>query len=64
MVARLPLGRSMWIAYPKRASRHATDLTQNELRAIALGIGLVDYKICSIDDDWSALKFTRKRSAR
>jgi hypothetical protein len=62
IVARLPPARSVWIAYPKRTSRHATDLTQNELRALALEIGLVDYKICAIDQDWSALKFTRKRA--
>lgn len=61
IVARLPAGRSLWICYPKRASRFATDLTQNELRSIALGAGLVDYKICAIDQDWSGLKFTRKR---
>ena len=61
MAARLPPARSMWIAYPKRAGRYATDLTQNELRARALESGLVDYKICAIDEHWSALKFTRKR---
>lgn len=61
MVARLPQGRSIWIAYPKRSSRYASDLTQNDLRAVALAIGLVDYKICSIDADWSAMKFTRKK---
>lgn len=63
MVVRLPESRSMWIAYPKRTSRHASDLTQKDLRAFALEAGLVDYKICAIDDDWSALKFTRKRSS-
>jgi hypothetical protein len=61
MIARLPLERSMWIGYPKRTSRYATDLTQNEMRDIALASGLVDYKICAIDADWAALKFTRKR---
>lgn len=61
MTARLPAGRSLWIAYPKRTGRRATDLAQSELRQAALQIGLVDYKICSIDDDWSALKFTRKK---
>ena len=60
MLTRLPLGRSIWIAYPKSSSRFASDLTQNDLRSIAIASGLVDYKICSIDQDWSALKFTRK----
>lgn len=62
VMARLAPGRSLWIAYPKRTSRHATDLSQNDLRACALDAGLVDYKICAIDADWSALKFTRKRT--
>ena len=62
MAARLPESRSLWIAYPKRTSSHSTDLTQLDLRALALRTGLVDYKICSIDADWSALKFTRKRA--
>src|SRR5579862_7822063 len=47
MTARIPAGRSMWIAYPKRSSAQATDLTQMEARRIALAIGWVDYKICS-----------------
>lgn len=64
MVARLPAGRSMWIAYPKRSSAHTTDLTQNELRTRGLAVHLVDYKICAIDANWSALKFTRKRKAQ
>lgn len=62
MIARLPPQRSIWIAYLKRTSRHTTDLTQNDLRAIALETGLVDYKICAIDENWSAMKFTRKRN--
>lgn len=61
MAARLPESRSIWIAYPKRTSRYSTDLTQTDLRALALRTGLVDYKICAIDADWSALKFTRRK---
>ncbi len=50
----------LWIAWPKRASGVASDLSQSVVRKIGLASGLVDYKICSIDDTWSALKFTRR----
>jgi hypothetical protein len=52
----------LWIAWPKQASGVATDISQNDVRRIGLASGLVDYKICAIDDTWSGLKFaTRKR---
>jgi CheY-like chemotaxis protein len=52
----------MWIAWPKQASGVVTDLTQNDVRRIGLGNGLVDYKICAIDATWSGLKFARRKS--
>ena len=55
----------LWIAWPKRASGVASDLTQTVVREIGLSSGLVDYKVCSIDDTWSGLRFTlRERGAR
>jgi hypothetical protein len=56
----------LWIAWPKRASGVATDLTQAVVRKLGLASGLVDYKVCSIDDVWSGLRFTKRkrRSAR
>ena len=51
----------LWIAWPKKASGVATDLTQNEVRRIGLASGLVDYKICAIDSTWSGLRFTRRK---
>ena len=53
---------SAWIIYPKKAGRHKTDFNQNDVRAAGIGAGLVDYKICAVDADWSGLKFARKRS--
>lgn len=53
----------LWIAWPKQKSGVKSDLTQNIVRQVGLAKGLVDYKICSIDDTWSGLKF-RKRKAR
>jgi hypothetical protein len=52
----------LWIAWPKKASKMITDLTQQVVREVGLGSGLVDYKICSIDATWSGLLFTRRKS--
>lgn len=54
-------GGGLWIAWPKKASGVASDLTQTVVRKFGLDAGLVDYKICSIDKTWSGLLFTRRR---
>jgi hypothetical protein len=51
----------LWIIWPKKSSKLAGDLTQNIVRQTGLGNGLVDYKICSIDDTWSGLCFTFRK---
>jgi hypothetical protein len=61
LIARLPEGASLWIVYPKRTSRFKVDFTQYDVRAIGLAAGLVDYKICAVDSDWTGLKFARKK---
>ena len=61
--ARLPERVSVWIVYPKKTSRYKVDFTQFDVRAIALRAGLVDYKICAVDNDWTGMKFTRKKPA-
>lgn len=58
----LPAGASVWIVYPKQTSRFKVDFTQYDVRAAGLAAGLVDYKICAVDSDWTGLKFARKRS--
>lgn len=50
----------VWIAWPKKSSRVKSDLSQVMVRRIAESAGLVDYKICSMDDTWSGLLFTWK----
>jgi hypothetical protein len=55
-------GKGLWIVWPKRSSHLATDLTQSIVRKAGLDAGLVDYKVCSVDSDWSGLKFTVRRS--
>jgi len=52
--------RGLWIAWPKQSSRLAGDLTQQLVRKIGLDHGLVDFKICAIDETWSGLRFSRR----
>ncbi|GAC1653836.1 MAG: hypothetical protein NVS9B1_03880 [Candidatus Dormibacteraceae bacterium] len=47
----------LWIGWPKRASGIETDLTENVLREVILPSGLVDNKVCAIDERWSGLRF-------
>ena len=47
----------LWVAWPKKASGVATDLDENVVRAVGLGAGLVDNKVCAIDATWSGLRF-------
>jgi hypothetical protein len=59
--ARLPEGASVWIIHPKKTGRYRVDFNQNDVRAAGLAAGLVDYKVCAVDEDWSGLKFAWKR---
>ena len=51
----------LWIAWPKKSSGVATDLTEDVLRAVILPRGLVDHKVCAIDATWSGLRFAPRR---
>lgn len=46
----------IWVSWPKKASKIETDITENAIRDYAIEIGLVDIKVCAIDDIWSGLK--------
>jgi hypothetical protein len=46
----------VWVSWPKKSSGVATDVTENVVRDTALSLGLVDVKVCAIDDTWSGLK--------
>ncbi|HEY6349952.1 MAG TPA: DUF3052 domain-containing protein [Candidatus Angelobacter sp.] len=48
---------ALWVSWPKGASRIKTDLNENVAREIGLKNGLVDVKVCAVDDVWSGLKF-------
>jgi hypothetical protein len=53
-------GGGLWIAWPKKASGVVSDLSQQVVREIGLASGLVDFKICSIDETWSGLRFSQR----
>ncbi len=55
---------ALWISWPKKASGVATDLTENDVRAVALAHGLVDVKVCAVDEVWSGLKLVRRLKDR
>jgi hypothetical protein len=53
---------TLWVAWPKRSSEVETDLIEDVIRQVALDAGLVDTKVCAIDETWSGLRLTRRRS--
>ena len=57
LAARLASNGMIWIAWPKKSSGVATDLVFDRVQRIGLDAGLVDVKICAIDETWSGLKF-------
>ena len=56
LVGALDYAGGLWLAWPKRASGVPTDLTDNEVRDLGLATGLVDNKICAIDQVWSGMR--------
>jgi hypothetical protein len=61
---RLESNGMLWVSWPKKTSGVPTDLTENVVRDFGLANGLVDVKVCAIDDTWSGLKFVRRLSDR
>ncbi|MGW4773780.1 DUF3052 domain-containing protein [Nocardia sp. NPDC004278] len=63
LAARLTPGAMLWIAWPRKAGGHVSDIAENDLRELLLPIGVVDVKVAALDNDWSGLKFVwRKRT--
>lgn len=60
----LPSHGALWVAWPKRASKVPTDMTEDVVRAIALPLGLVDVKVCAVDETWSGLKLVLRKELR
>lgn len=64
LLATLDVDGGLWIAWPKRASAVPTDVTEDVVREVALPLGLVDNKVCAIDDTWSGLRLVWRSERR
>lgn len=60
----LDVDGAIWVAWPKRASKVPTDMTEDVVREVVLPIGLVDTKVCAIDETWSGLKVVWRKEHR
>lgn len=55
---------AIWIAWPKKASKIPTEITEQTLRDVGLPLGIVDNKVCAIDETWSGLRFVWRKELR
>jgi hypothetical protein len=55
---------AIWISWPKQASKRPTDVTEDVIRELALPLGLVDVKVCAVDEVWSGLKLVIRKERR
>jgi hypothetical protein len=63
----LPLlapGGFVWVSWPKKTAKVATDIAEDSIRAVALPLGLVDVKVCAVDATWSGLKLIIRKAHR
>lgn len=61
---RLTTAGGLWVAWPKKASGVPTDITEDTVREIALPTGLVDVKVCAVDETWSGLRLCWRKELR
>ena len=54
----------LWVSWPKGASKVVTDLNENVVREMGLELGLVDVKVCAVDETWSGLRFVHRSKDR
>ena len=62
--ARIKSNGSIWVSWPKKASKMPTDIDENVIRDICLPMGLVDVKVCAVDETWSGLKLMIRKELR
>jgi len=55
---------AIWVSWPKKASKLPTDITEDTIREVALPLGLVDIKVCAVDETWSGLKLVIRKKNR
>jgi hypothetical protein len=63
-VPKMQQDAAIWISWPKKAAKVATDITEDTVREVALPLGLVDIKVCAIDETWSGLKLVIRKQLR
>lgn len=63
-VTHLPADGAIWFAWPKKSSDRDSDITEDTLRDLFLPTGMVDNKVCSIDETWSGLRFVVRKENR
>jgi hypothetical protein len=61
---RLKPEASVWVSWPKKASKVPTDITEDVIRQVALPLGFVDIKVCAVDEVWSGLKLVVRKELR
>ncbi len=54
----------VWVCWPKKAAKVATDITEDTVREVALPLGFVDIKVCAVDATWSGLKLVVRKALR
>lgn len=59
---RMAEGAMLWVSWPKKTSKLFVDLTEDGIRELCLPMGLVDVKVCAVDNDWSGLKLMRRKA--
>jgi hypothetical protein len=55
---------TIWVSWPKKSSKVSTDITEDTIREVALPMGLVDIKVCAVDEVWSGLKLVVRKENR
>ncbi|MEO7943548.1 MAG: DUF3052 domain-containing protein [Marmoricola sp.] len=64
LIERTSQAGMIWVCWPKKAAKVETDIDENDVRQIGLKAGLVDVKVCAINEVWSGLKFVRRLADR
>jgi hypothetical protein len=63
-VPKMQQDAAIWVSWPKKSAKVATDITEDTVREVALPLGLVDIKVCAVDEIWSGLKLVIRKALR
>ena len=63
-VPKMQQDAAIWVSWPKKSAKVATDITEDTVREVALPLGLVDIKVCAVDEVWSGLKLVIRKQLR